>query len=769
MRARVVRRWPLLLVLFLGLPANVRGGEPVVRNLSLRGLQIGGGTTLVIDGDDLGAAPRLLLPFAAKWQQQPGGTPNRATFAVTLDGDVEPGYHQLRVVTDDGVSKPEVIAVDRLPQLPLAATVEQLPAALHGAVSGSAVVETRFTGKAGQKVRIEVEAQRLGSKLRPVLHLLGPKRLQLAWAWPTFAVSGDVRLEATLPEDGVYTVSLHDLEYAPPGPGFFRLRIGQWLAVEQVFPPAAEKGRATPLELIGLAAPLRAELPASPTPGAVPIPVPKDQPFSGPRPFVLVSPHAEVVRQMPAGKVQELPAGPVGASGRLLKPFDEDLYRVPVTPRSKLRLEVFAERSGSPLDAALSVRNEQGGEVARAEDSPGSLDPVLEYAVPDGVSAVVVAVVDSQGRGGPHAVYRLVVEPQRSGARKTGFRLLTPAAAVALPSGGRAVVPVLIDRGGYQGPVALSAEGVPVGVRLEGTDIPEDGDGALVTVQRGDAPVGAVVSRWRGRAADGEERSVSIRNHPLERLQPWLATEIAVAATVAKADAFQIDWRGLPPDVGIVPGVKLPLPIKAVRPAGNNFVRLILLTSQLRPLVNGVTDPNQSLRPEKPVELPPNAADGELVVLVPPQPPASVYDLTVQADLLGPDRKTVLAVAFAPVRRMVVRHHVVIRLDGPPRIEAQADAKMPVTVKIQGQIERREGLTGDVTLTLAGLPPGVAAAPVVVKTGTTAFAVSVVLPPGFAGGEIADLKLFATAAAQPNVVVRSRDVELTLVVKAAAK
>src|SRR5436190_1118309 len=132
--------------------------EPLVRNLNLRGLQIEGTTTLVIDGDYLVGA-KLLLPFAAKSELKPDSTDKRATFDVTLAADVTPGYHNLRVVTEGGVSLPTLIGVDRLPQKPAAATIEQLPVALHGAVGGSSVVETKFTGKAGQAVTVEVEAQ----------------------------------------------------------------------------------------------------------------------------------------------------------------------------------------------------------------------------------------------------------------------------------------------------------------------------------------------------------------------------------------------------------------------------------------------------------------------------------------------------------------------------------------------------------------------------------------------------------------------------------
>jgi hypothetical protein len=770
MNTRAVRC--LLLALLTWAPANLCAGEPVLRNLSLRGLQIGGTTTLVIDGDELGAAPRLLLPFPARQQLKPASAnapKTQATFEVTLDGDVEPGYHHLRLVTDDGVSAPVVIGVDRLPQRLLGTEIEKPPVALHGIVNGSSAAEARFTGKAGEKVLVEVEAHRLGSKLRPVVRLIGPKRLQLAWAWSTPSLGGDARLAATLPEDGTYTVSVHDVEYAPPGPSFFRLRMGQWSFADQVFPFAVEKGKPARVELVGIVAAPSIDLPAAATLGALPVPLPKDPPFSGPRPFVLVSSHPELSKQGEAGKVQDVPAGPIGVSGRLLAPDDEDRYRIPVTPKTRLRLEVFAERIGSPLDAALVVRNEQGAELARAEDSPGTVDPILEYTVPDNVNAVIVGVIDSQGRGGPRAAYRLVIDPLRPGTARSSYSLFTPAQRIALPTGGRTVLPVLIERAGFEGRVELSAEGLPAGIRLEGTDIPEGTDGALVTVQRGSAAAGAVITRWRGRGSDGREHLVSTRGHPLERLQPWLANEVALAATSAKAADFQIDWRGLPADAGLVPASKLALLVKVTRPAGTNLVRLTLLTSQSRPMVNGQLDPNQALRVEKPVELAATATDGDLTLLVPPVLGAPVYDVTVQAELLTADRRTVLATAFAPVRRMLVRHHVVVRLDGPPRLESVLDSKTGASVKVQGQLERREGFTGDVALTLTGFPSGARADPVTVKTGVTAFSLNLVLPPNLTPGESPGLVLSATAAPdakQPNIRVRSRDVQLTLVVRA---
>jgi hypothetical protein len=578
---------------------------------------------------------------------------------------------------------------------------------------------------------------------------------------------GDARIEATLPEAGTYIVTVHDVEYAGGAPGFFRLRIGQWSSADRVFPPVVAKGQAGSVELLGPASPLAVNLPIPVGGNVLPLAWPKDGIWSGPRPFVLVSPHAEVVGQTTANKLQLLPAGPIGVSGRVLTPFGEDRYRVPVVAGSKLRLAVFAERYGSPLDAALVVRNEKGDLLARVEDSPGTLDPVLEYAVPAGVKEIVVGVVDAQGRGGSRAIYRLTVE---AAGGASDYRLLSPAQAVSLPMGGRWVVPVLIDRRGYLGDVAISATGLPAGVTLDGATIPAEADGALVTLQRTNAAAVPAITQWVGRAAGGVERAMLVKGSPMERIQPWLATEIAVAPTAVKAADFQIDWRGLPSDAGPVPAKKLVLPVKVVRPAKDSVVRLTLLTSQSRPILNGVLDPAKALKLEKPAEIGPKTNDGEVTVLVPPLLDCPVYDVTVQAELLTPDKKTVLAIAFAPVRRMTIRVPLVVKLAGPARIEAAVNSKTGGTVKIVGQVERKEGLVSDVTLTLTGLPAGASAAPVTVKTGVTAFVFNVVLPANQALGEIKGLKIAATAPADPKtpaVVVRGRGVELTLVVVAA--
>jgi hypothetical protein len=199
-------------------------------------------------------------------------------------------------------------------------------------------------------------------------------------------------------------------------------------------------------------------------------------------------------------------------------------------------------------------------------------------------------------------------------------------------------------------------------------------------------------------------------------------------------------------------------------------VRLTLMTSQPPLLVNGQPDPNRALRQEKPIELAASVNEGEVTLLAPPELPAPFYDVTVQADLLKTDKRTVLATAYAPVRRLPVRMSLVVQLAGAPQVEAQLDAQKGATVMIPGKIERREGLTGDVVLALAGLPAGARADAVTVKADAVDFVVNVALPANLAAGEYKGLKLSVSGTPdpkQPNIRVKSREVELALVIKAA--
>ena len=393
--------------------------------------------------------------------------------------------------------------------------------------------------------------------------------------------------------------------------------------------------------------------------------------------------------------------------------------------------------------------------LARAEDSPGTLDPVLEYIVPDKVTAMVVGVIDPRDAPEPRRRLSPCQSPATAAARQTRLSNFRPRAAGRLPVEDLPVMPVLVDRAGFEGSVELSAEGLPAGVQIEGHAIPEgaDGTGHGAARQRGWRR-GDYALAWQGRQWGGASR-----RH-----------EGASAGTAATLAGDRNSRGPIEPRRPTTSG-RLARPSRGGRlvPARNSCCRsrpcgqrtkprssLTVLTSQVTPVLNNQPDPAKALRQEKAVELPAKATDGAVTLLVPANLSAPVYDVTIQADLLAADKK-VLATAYTPVRRLEVRQQLIVTLAGPERLAVPLVAKKGTTVKIQGKIERREGLKADVTLALTGLPAGVKAAPVTLKGDATDFTLTVFLPPNLAVGEIKGLKLtgsFAPNAKQPNVRVR---------------
>ena len=91
---------------------------------------------------------------------------------------------------------------------------------------------------------------------------------------------------------------------------------------------------------------------------------------------------------------------------------------------------------------------------------------------------------------------------------------------------------------------------------------------------------------------------------------------------------------------------------------------------------------------------------------IPVELPADSYQIAVLAELLTPDKQRVLASAVTPVRALPVKLPVAVKF-AVPTLEAKLDAKTGATVEVKGTVERLSGATGDVAVTLTGLPAGV--------------------------------------------------------------
>jgi hypothetical protein len=594
------------------LAATASQAEPEVRAVSLRGLQIGGTTTIRVDGTGLLPQPQLALSVPiAKQVVKPGATATRVEFEVTLDENTEPGLVNLWLTSGEGVSQPTVIAIDRLSELLFAPELKALPVALHGAVRGSARMRTTFAARKDQAVLVEVEAQRLGGKLRPVLHIYNEENRQLAWTLPSPSLRGDARLTFTPPADGNYTVELHDLEYAAPAPNFFRLKIGNWEYADLVFPPAVQAGTKRTLTLISGSAngqTIEYSAPENDSESVRSAPWKNIATSAGFRPPVVISSYPEIIESPAKDSPLNLPAIPSGVSGRFLEPGEQDVFQLDVTPGTKLRFEVFADRIGSPIDASLEIQNEKGARLAANDDIAGTPDPRIDYTVPANVKRLRIAVKDTNGRGGPNCIYRIAVTPV-PGSGPADFQLQLAQQRQSVASGDRLVVKVTATRTGYRGPIDLKFDSLPEGFQIQGARIADGSSATLMTLHGAGAGLSSTLTKLRGMATiDGRrvERLATVSTHVVGKIQPWLSHEIGLATTSPAASGFKADWGTIGLDTKLVLSDKLELPVKVARPPGfDGPVRLMLQTSQLPVMAGNRVDANRTLRSltNAPIEL----------------------------------------------------------------------------------------------------------------------------------------------------------------------
>jgi hypothetical protein len=762
-----------LAVGLLLVPAPV-WAAPAITNLSLRGLQIGATTTLTIDGSELSPDAQLILDVPVAGQEvRPGATDKRIEIALTLAAETRPGIYALRIATPRGISNPVAVGIDALPQQPFAEKIESLPAAISGAVSGGQLLETQFAGIKGQRIVVEVESARLGAKLRPVIRLDDPRGVQLAWSQPQRAIGGDARIETVLPADGQYTLRLHDLLYRGASPGFFRLKVGDLHYADIAFPLGVERGKETDVALVSTSLPADTKTRLGPTEfdaGAqVAAPLPTAPGMTGDRPLVAVSSFPELI-ETPAegGALQLLPQPPSAVSGRLSQPGEEDQYAVEVTPGAKIRVSVVARQAGSPLDGVLSLRNEQGGQLAANDDRPGMTDPGLDFDVPANVNKVVVALRDLLRRGGDNFVYRIAVE----NLSQPRFSLSLNADSINLPAGATQVVQVQVQRAGYNGPIELSLEKLPAGVMASGAVIAAGETIGLLTLTAPADAAGRGVISVVGRAADGQTNFTAVAQAPqndLSQAHPWMRDDLGFAVAAAAPIALKAE---LSAPGQLVLGGKTPVQVTVERKdAQVGPVQVRLLTTQIPPKKKEmkdnkeveVDDVERTLRLASEAVIAAGAAQGVFEIVTPADLPVQEWGLVIVADALAADGKTVLATLATPTQRLKPLSPIGVELAGPAEIDAKAGAGE--TGRLTGKVIRQGGYAQPVTVTLDGLPQGYPAPKVELAADQSDFVLPVSFPYGAAAGKLEGIKLVATSIPNPmNVaaVLRSEAVAVAL-------
>lgn len=736
----------LSLTLLFSLPLFA---APQIQNSTLRGLLTGGTTRLTLTGSELGPAPQVHVDFPTEGiRVLPESNASRLTLEIDLPSEMQPGHGNLRVSTSEGVSDWLILGIDHLPEAPFADTLDTLPVALTGSLSGSQLLRTQFTGRRGQRVVVDVEAQRIGSKLRPLVSLVDERDTQLAYSAREITTGGDARLDLILPADGTYTIKLHDVSFQGAAPGHFRMKVGTFAYGDVPFPLAIQRhSDAATLELLipssdsGVAQesdeiPLDFRMPAvskdSEFLSIVPLEV--SGPFSGPRPTIWLSELPEHVEaaQPAADEPQALGAVPLAVSGRVLLSGERDRYLVEVTPGTKVRAEVFAQRLRSALDAVIEVRKPDGGVLASADDQPQTSDPAVEFDVPAGVTQVEVSVHALSQSAGEAFFYRLQVAPNNF----ADFALHVAATRLNIPADGSAVLEVTAQRRGYRGPIELQFPELPTGVSVSLHEIPAKVHRALVTFTATQDAQGVGIGRVVGKAVVGQRtvlRMAAVGDEAVSLGEPPRFTQLALG--IVRQPKLTLAWDGSLASDALQLGRSTTLQVKVARGTMQNGpVRFSLVTSQRVPQKQGQPDLEKALRLEGDPVLAAGQSEATVSLKVPAELADTAWDVAVKGELLSEDQKTVLASATTPAQRLTLGSPLFLALTGES------------IVRLKGKISRAGGFSGPVTVAAKGLPEGAQAPEVTIAADQTDFTLEITLSAGLKPEQLQNVQLVARAS-----------------------
>ena len=200
-------------------------------------------------------------------------------------------------------------------------------------------------------------------------------------------------------------------------------------------------------------------------------------------------------------------------------------------------------------------------------------------------------------------------------------------------------------------------------------------------------------------------------------------------------------------------------------------MRLRLQTTQIMPRKKVkkdkkdvmVDDLDRALRLADVPMLSGDSKQAEVELLVPTDLADRDWGLTLVAELLSADKKSVVQSVPGEVLSLQTRSPLNVELASAANIEVKAGGGETGT--LAGKIVRASGFDHPVTVTLAALPKGYPAPKVIVAGDKDEFSLPVRFPYGTKAGELKNVKLVATAAPvakKENLLVRSNELAVDL-------
>jgi len=736
----------LFLTALIGLPLNLAAQVPSVGSVSPRAVLPGQTTTLKLSGGNLVNTTQIWTSFPAQAVLTPNVANNNAnaaevTYDLNVPADAPPGLHGLRAVTRGGVSNLYFVFVDDLKSVaqtkpndkPENAQVVAVPCAVDGQVDSLTRNYYKFTAAAGQKLTIEVWARRLGSPLDPILRLLDPAGKQIELSDDAVGLFGDSRLTVTCPVAGDYVVELRDIRFQGGDPFKYRLRIGDFPAVNVPFPLSVPRGVSTAIAFAGkdLAGLLPPNVQSSaPSLDWLTLGAKYPEGTSSGLTILGVSDSVEFIEQEPNNDAEH--ANPVelgqGLNGRFEQPLDVDRFTFNAAKGQAFTFSAITRQQGSPADLNLRLLKADGAQLAAAEDFDPLEDGRISFTFPEDGKYTLVAT-DLHGRGGSEFAYRIAVKPAGPLAR-----LQLSADSLSVPQEGVALVTVTAQRHGYAGRIQLKLRNAPEGISLPETLIPAGKDAITATItSSGGLNQGSLaLTQIYGVLPDARNAEIpsslitlfrtNHNNLPQSPMQ--LTGDLALASSPRPPYVLRTNTQ----QIQLAKGLSYPVKVNALRAAEFNEAIPLATEPAKDALPAGVT------AALKPVEAQQNQA--EIVFAADDKAAPGTYNVVLAGAAKLGDQTIAQA---APSFQVTITDPFTLKVD-----PAAAPLKKGESLKLTAQLDRIPAFQQEVAFSFVNLPAGVIAEiPKVPVQPTAPFEIVLKAPADAPVGPIKDLQLKA--------------------------
>jgi hypothetical protein len=482
-------------------------GPPGITSISPPGAPLGKMTEWTVSGSNLGAVTDWKVSGAGVSVVGVKADKNVATLQVKVDANAAAGYREVRAVSAKGISNLALVRLDNLALVQesepndVIENATPIPAgsAAWGVLKAQDLDHFRVAGKAGRRVTIDLEAQRLGAPISPVITVMTARGSALAQARESLGTDHDARLAFTFPGDGDYVILVRDNLYAGGDSAVYRLSVEDAPFATGLFPLGGPRGGKVEVAVSGgnLASPRTRTVTLPDQPGAIFVPGPFDgQGGSVLSPMKMVV--GDGVEAYEEGSPTAIPVGVSIVNGRIGAPNEVDRYTLQAKKGAPIAVRIRASDLGSQLDSVVTVRDEQGATLAENDDPAGDGVQRGGFAInqtasppdsrlvvePKSDGPITIEVADRYGEGGPGFAYRLEVGPvrpdfsvslifanpaavnQQQMGRAPARRASSPGSNGALNLRAGTSVPLnyLVTSEGPTGPIEIRAEGLPPGV-----------------------------------------------------------------------------------------------------------------------------------------------------------------------------------------------------------------------------------------------------------------------------------------------------------------